>query len=344
MKHLLILFCFFSGIVAMGQVVVTVKPNDTVCYGDSVVFSAKATLAVTDTVTSYSWQKDGGAITGESDSILIISPFKSANLGQYSCTVVVNGITHTSNIVRVWMHPKMKIDTFYRFNALGCAIDCKAQYKTLVSGGTPFKNYPPYIYEWPGGFNQDTIVFGLCRGPHKFKVTDSIGCSRDTSYVVDFLKSPKIDFKIFLDTIDGNHPKDTVVYLTNPTIHVEFLVDSLKKHLVNWTWNFGDSVKVTNLNPASHTYAKDTKTGEIPIRLTITDLNGCDTTFLHMLVLKVAELKTTNLVTPNGDGANDAFKIQLSGSPEADFSQAYVSNELIIFDRWGKKVYDRKNY
>jgi gliding motility-associated-like protein/uncharacterized repeat protein (TIGR01451 family) len=43
-----------------------------------------------------------------------------------------------------------------------------------------------------------------------------------------------------------------------------------------------------------------------------------------------------NVITPNGDGKNDAFVINGLGK--------FASNELIIFDRWGSHVYQKKGY
>jgi gliding motility-associated-like protein len=43
-----------------------------------------------------------------------------------------------------------------------------------------------------------------------------------------------------------------------------------------------------------------------------------------------------NVFTPNGDGANDAFEIKNI--------HLYPENELVIYNRWGKEIYRKKNY
>jgi gliding motility-associated-like protein len=43
-----------------------------------------------------------------------------------------------------------------------------------------------------------------------------------------------------------------------------------------------------------------------------------------------------NVITPNGDGKNDAFVINGLGK--------FTSNELIIFNRWGAHVFQKKGY
>jgi gliding motility-associated-like protein len=335
MKHFLIVLFIFSSLVAISQVTVVVHPGDTiVCFRDSVAFTPVVTGAGTSKI-SFQWQKNFIDIPGATDSIYAISQVISSSPGIYRCIVAVQGLGgDTSNDALLRMHPRMYIDTLYRYNPLGCAGECKGQFKTQVSGGTPFKNNAPYIYEWHGGHSQDTIVFGLCPGHKILTVTDSLGCSFDTAYFVDVLKSPKITFEIL---------PDSVIYKTNPNIRVVF-PDSMQKYITNWTWNFGDSVKVPNLNPAAHTYSDTVKPGLITVLLSFTDLNGCDTTVTNVFTLKVAKLTIPNLFTPNGDQVNDKFAIQLEDDKKRDFREAYLGNELLIFDRWGKKILNQTDY
>jgi len=332
MKHFLLVLFFFCSIVAISQVSIVVRPADTiVCFRDSVAFTPVIKNTGTAKI-SYQWQKNSIDISGATDSIYAIRHVKSGSTGIYRCIISVAGMgIDTSNNAVLRMHPRMYIDTLYRYNQLGCAGVCKGQFKARVSGGTPSLIYPPYNYVWNGGHSQDTIVFGLCPGHSTFTATDSLGCSIDSVYFVDVLKSPKVTFEI---------KPDSVVYLTNPNIQVNF-PDSMKKHITNWTWNFGDSIKVPNLNPVSHTYSK---AATFTVGLSFTDLNGCDTTVTNIVTVKVAELDIPNLFTPNGDGINDFFAIQLKDDRKRDYREAYLGDELLVFDRWGRKVLDTVNY
>ena len=38
------------------------------------------------------------------------------------------------------------------------------------------------------------------------------------------------------------------------------------------------------------------------------------------------------------------FEITIKGNATADWREAYISNEFIVLDRWGKKVYQQTNY
>lgn len=332
MTRLLILFFLFASLTGMSQMNVVIAPSDTiVCFRDSIACTATITNPGPGADTTYTWQKNGVTFPWKDTSLFYIVGVSAKDTGFYRCIVKVGILTDTSNTFHLRMHPQMRIDTLYRYNALGCSSDCKGQFKVKVSGGTPFSGYPMYVYDWHAGHSQDTVVFGLCRGKYIFTVTDSMNCHYDSAYFVDVLKSPKVDF----DRLPGD-----TVYLTNPTLTVVFQ-DTMKKYMTNWEWDFGDNNKVPNMNPASHTY---TTTGSFPVRLSFTDVNGCDTTISHDIVVKVVELKIPNVFTPNGDGSNDKFEIKIKGNTGADWREAYLGNEFIVLDRWGKKVYQQTNY
>jgi gliding motility-associated-like protein len=115
-------------------------------------------------------------------------------------------------------------------------------------------------------------------------------------------------------------------------------------HITNWIWDFSDSIKVPNLNPVTHTYNDTVKPGQVAVMLTFTDLNGCDTTITNLFTLKIAKLQIPNLFTPNGDQVNDKFAIELEDDPKRDYRDAYLSTELLVYDRWGRKIFSKVNY
>ena len=80
-----------------------------------------------------------------------------------------------------------------------------------------------------------------------------------------------------------------------------------------------------------------------PLRIAVND-NGegtaqygglqpeCDTTDNFAYIDgRPCQMTVPNVITPNGDGINDVFEPQLEGE--------FVSMEMEIFDRWGKRVY-----
>jgi len=331
MKYFSLLFFCFLAQTTFCQLRCIVAPADTIaCFHDSIAFTTTVTGNGTDTVT-YRWQRNDEYMTEETDTILIFPSLDVADTATYRCIVKSGADSAISNDAKLRMHPKMNFDTLYRYNELGCRGICKGQFKTLVSGGLP-----PYTYNWNGGHSQDTIVFGLCPGKYWLFVTDANKCTIDSSYFVDALKSPKIEITVL---------PDTFVYISKPIIDISF-PDSIFPYLINWTWDFRDSVKIPNVNPASHAFANP---GTYSVKLQVTDINGCDTVIYKDVVVKVIELFFPNVFTPNGDEWNQTFEIREKkgdevSTEELDLQEVYLSNEFVVIDRWGKKVYSKSNY
>jgi len=72
--------------------------------------------------------------------------------------------------------------------------------------------------------------------------------------------------------------------------------------------------------------------------VTVTNANGCSSTVSYAVVVAddLSILKATNLLSPNGDGVNDVWKVENIDM----YPQAMVR----IFDKAGRMVYTRKGY
>jgi len=342
MKRLFLLFFLSASLTSMAQMRVTVTPTGTYtwCYLDSVGYTA--TISGTDTSgVSYRWQKNGMDIFGADSAYLLFPHAKPSDTGQYRCIASKGTMIDTSNIVILKMHPAMKFDTLYRYNALACPLQCKGQFKATVSGGTPFRLYPPYQYNWHAGHNQDTLCFGICPGKHNLTVTDSLGCSIDSIYFVDVLKLPRVRYKITPFTGDSN-----TIYLTNPTATLQFN-DTARQYMTSWKWymyyNVDSTVTTSNVNPVSYTYAQ---TGTMLTMMRFRDNNGCDTTLKDTLTVKLINLFIPNAMTSNSPNDVLTFKDKsdTTSATALVLSDVYLSNELWIFDRWGRRVYHTTNY
>lgn len=217
-----------------------------------------------------------------------------------------------------------------------CPGQCNANIAAFVTGGKK-----PYVYLWnaePSPF--DSILTGACGSINKLLVTDANECSLDTNFLVSTLLSAKVEMEFDPDT----------VYIQNPTVKFSFTED---QNVVEWLWDFGDgSARSIERNP-THTYSS----ASVPdleaytVSLTVKSYQGCDTTILLSIPISETKLFIPNVFTPNGDNINDYFVIakkndggSSSGSEYIPISMEYIRLELVVLDRWGRKVFSSENY
>jgi gliding motility-associated-like protein len=66
--------------------------------------------------------------------------------------------------------------------------------------------------------------------------------------------------------------------------------------------------------------------------VTATNDKECSTThFINVNVIKDYNLVANDIITPNGDGKNDVWKI--------NYITVYPDCDVIVFNRWGQEVY-----
>ena len=101
-----------------------------------------------------------------------------------------------------------------------------------------------------------------------------------------------------------------------------------------YVWTFGGSVLSNNqsLNSTS-----PTSEGNYTVTVTATDSCGYQASDIQLINVKPpCAVEIPNIITPNGDNANDFFKIKNI--------EYHPNTNVTIFDRWGKKVYENPNY
>lgn len=145
--------------------------------------------------------------------------------------------------------------------------------------------------------------------------TSLMGCESNgsTRFTIEVIPNPQAGFTA--SPSQGFSPLS--VNFTNST----------QPGTVDFSWNFAGLSSSTSANPA-YTF---TSPGSYDVVLVATDSNGCaDTTNLTIIVDEDTKLVIPNIFTPNGDGKNDAFKVQYVALSEY---------HITIFNRWGMKVY-----
>ncbi|MBL0048552.1 MAG: gliding motility-associated C-terminal domain-containing protein [Bacteroidetes bacterium] len=95
-------------------------------------------------------------------------------------------------------------------------------------------------------------------------------------------------------------------------------------------WNFADGAVflATDPNNTAHNFEQ---AGEYNVMLIGTSAQGCTDTATALVRVLTSELNVPNIFTPNGDAENNEFKINSPG---------IESFSGVIFDRWGKKVFE----
>jgi len=247
---------------------------------------------------------------------------------------------------------------------MGCKDSASARVEFAVSGG-----FPPYeidcfnidkdppVHEGIVGASAPIIV-KLKDGNKLLTVSDTIGCLANQSFEVEAYPLPEI-------LLYSDPPDSTTIYIQNPIVAFSFenitydstLSDTFE--LQRFAWDFGDSTDLSILYSPSHAYKS---TGDFNVVFDYTTLYGCPGDDSLLITVEPVDLRITTVLTPNSDGANDLFEVfedtgeqgngegskysrALSNSDEPiDLSLYYLSNTLIVFNRWGEKVYEVDNY
>ena len=119
------------------------------------------------------------------------------------------------------------------------------------------------------------------------------------------------------------------VEIAFPNTEVDFT--NLSQNSDHWFWDFGDMSFSTDEHP-SHMF---TDTGMYNVTLVAISDGGChDTISYGPFVVKEPELFIPNVFSPNGDGVNDQFIVNYTGS------QPFL---VEIYDRWGGMVFNTRD-
>ena len=125
---------------------------------------------------------------------------------------------------------------------------------------------------------------------------------------------------------------DTLLVTVNPAPNASFLSD-INGYSVQFTymgtpvnsyaWDFGDGGNATSMDPL-HNY---TGPGTYGVLLTV-NANGCVDTYFSQVPLYAPgnDAHLINVITPDGDGINDLFDLNLEG---------YKKVTILIINRWG---------
>ena len=183
---------------------------------------------------------------------------------------------------------------------------------TFGDGGISADQNPAYIYTNSGNYDVTLIV------------VTADGCD-DTLTIPNYIEVyPSPVANISAD------PVSTTI------VDPEITFSSTTNNVNDWLWTFGDpgsGINNSSTNPPDviHEYSTD---GLFTACLHVTTIDGCEDSVCIQVEI-IAEPHFYNIITPYVDGYNDYFVIE---------NAERIPNELLIFNRWGKKIFEAVNY
>ena len=262
----------------------------------------------------------------------------------------LDGSLYCHGETTVTMHPRFNID--FEIKALTCTGTNKGEIEAIASGG----GCTSFTYQWDTPYSQYYNPPQLAKNLYPYtdytvKVTSDLGCAQSATTRLKAYMNPNISM--------SSDPADTV-YLDNPYVTWSFTNnDTVYKdeagqphdtliEITNFYWEFdGYTETFTEENPRIiyHELEEASNGDTQETRLVVTSEMGCDSTYRARINVLPVQLKIPNIFTPNGDGQNDYFQIGYKdGTPINDLNVYFLSTKLVVFNRWGRTVYESKNY
>ncbi len=189
----------------------------------------------------------------------------------------------------------------------------------------PLNGLAPYSYNWDNGFADNATAADLNDGEYDVIVTDSHGCEGETTVEVINIPGPTSHF---------DSTFDTVVYNAGLVEFLNFSFSEPSTSIISNQWSFGEGTFSNAFEPSN----VFDQIGVYHVELTVTDSEGCVDSYIKEIVAKEDYLFwPPTAFTPNGDNKNDEFRPLLKDIIKDSY-------EMYIYDRWGKLVFQTKDY
>lgn len=282
---------------ATADIAITSSPNPTVSINPSSVALCPghtATLTATGNTGSYNWS------TGDNTNTIYTS-----NAGVYTVSVTNTCGTKTASVVITPISfPSLTL------TATSNTV-CPGETATLtVSGGVPFVTGSPLIYNWSNSASTASVV---TTNGGTITVSNTNVCGTNTaSIIVDVVP---VNASIVANPLSGVKP-----------LLVNFTDNSTGASTYLWDFGNGNTATTQTVNPQTYNIG-----GTYWVYLFAS--NGLCSDLDSVMIMVYNEepgLVIPNVFTPNGDSANDVFKVRAFN---------IIDFECIIYDRWGLEMY-----
>jgi gliding motility-associated-like protein len=283
------------------------------CKNENITFNYSGNAPSSAT---YNWDfGTASQVNGSGQGPIVVQWSKT---GSYypSLEVVNNGCSSTPFNSEVKITPLI---SFFMDKSSGCE-DLTINFKgnaypknsdyfwNFGDGGNSTDSTPTYTYVDAGNYDLTLVI------------KSNNGCY-DTLTLAGFINcypSPEVIFNF----------TPSIIPFSNPEANFSNSTQNGQSYL----WDFGDGGSSNQTNP-KHTY---TSIGDFIVWLKAYSDKGCTDSISKSLKVVEDRFNTPNVITPNGDGINDVFKVENIESLQ--------SCELKVYNRWGQLVYSNAEY
>lgn len=255
---------------------------------------------------TYSWNDPLNQQTALADSLCA---------GTYVVTVTDSRGCTTSDTIEVTAPDSLTMNLLSTPDY--CGEICGGTATCLPSGGNG-----NYTFLWDDQQNQSVATAtGLCQGLYTVTLSDALGCTRSDSIYVNYVDSfPSLT--VTADTTVLYISQSTGLYAITPAGPFTYL----------WTPDLSLNSNTTQ-NPIATPIENTT------YFVIATDKNGCTvldsiTILVKTILCDEPEIFIPSAFSPNGDQQNDLFRIR---------GNTIETMYLVIYDRWGEKVFETKD-
>ncbi|MCB0409354.1 MAG: gliding motility-associated C-terminal domain-containing protein [Flavobacteriales bacterium] len=307
--------CNLITIVDTINVIIDDQQADIYTSGDTTVYCPGEVIFIeafpVDGISLYNYSWSNGANT----AITSVNP--AATISYYvTATNQCNGSIDTDTVNVIVDYTPLDIISITNDTTLQCiGTNYNLDLYSVVENGTL-----PYSFTWTGGgFSTDSLFQTTANSPTNFylTITDDCGLITRDTITVDF--EPYVPMTLFTPILDSTCIGENA----EVSIRAE---DGVAPY--SYLWENGSSGQVIQYSTSG--------AGIFELDVYVTDYCGFKDTATVEVPFRVCEVTPVNVFTPNGDGMNETL--------EFTNIEFYTESRLVVFNRWGNKVYEKDNY
>jgi len=284
------------------------------CLGDS------RRLIVGGTEMGYTYRITGGGIDS-ADPNLQVTPTETTTYTVETtgdCGVVSEDIT-------------LEIVNDYTLTASGPGTVCGDDDITLTATLSNSRN-GQYTWTLPGGTTTQSgaqITVPAVSGTYSVAFVDDFGCGSATAATEVTVLAEDFDPQFIYTDVDGNQITET--FAGNTVILTAVNVNPALNPMYSWEGNLNPATGTGETLQVMVPNRSDNPPSSVSYTLTVSIDGGCEEQITRVLSVGMTVVNIPEVITPNGDGTNDVFKLFFNGE--------ITDYTMTVFNRWGQKVF-----